>query len=53
MHNCVDLATCKDTIESYTCTCELGYVGDGVEGRWRTGCSGKTINVFKFLSLKS
>ena len=38
-HNCVELAKCDDTIGSFTCTCEEGYIGDGLQDS--TECSGK------------
>ena len=42
-HNCVDLAKCDDTIGSFTCTCEVGYIGDGLQSS--TACTGGNINV--------
>lgn len=41
-HDCVDLAKCDDTIESYTCTCNEGYIGDGIQNG--TECKGTTNN---------
>ncbi|CAH1251741.1 MFGE8 [Branchiostoma lanceolatum] len=31
-NNCHDDATCTNTVGSFTCACEEGYVGDGVAG---------------------
>ena len=29
-HNCDKNAFCRDTTDNYTCTCKLGYCGDGL-----------------------
>ena len=29
-NNCDDVATCSNTLDSYSCTCNSGYLGDGV-----------------------
>ena len=34
-HNCSHVAVCNNTIGSYNCTCQEGYVGDG------QSCSGE------------
>ena len=39
IHNCDIHATCGDTIGSFTCTCNIGFEGDGVN------CDGKRIFV--------
>lgn len=36
--DCVDEATCENTVGSFTCTCPPGFVGDGRESG--TGCEG-------------
>ena len=42
--NCAANATCTNTFGSFTCTCNLGYYGDG------TICTGK-CNTFPYLNV--
>ncbi len=37
-HDCGANATCGDTVGSFTCTCDNGYLGDGHTCRAVTGC---------------
>ena len=30
LNNCNESATCWDTVGSFTCTCNVGYSGDGI-----------------------
>ena len=45
---CHSKAMCTDTVGSFTCSCNLGYAGDGFI------CEGKTISMkFVFIFLRS
>ena len=47
MNNCADDAACMDSDGSFTCTCDTGYIGDGVT------CTGRSMfYVEKYVSLK-
>ena len=37
LNNCHADATCTNTVGSYTCSCDVGYTGNGVT------CSGSTL----------
>ena len=39
--NCDSNAACTDTEGSFTCTCNVGYTGDG------TNCTGKSIPLYE------
>lgn len=46
-HNCVDQAKCVDFIGSYSCTCEVGYIGDGMQDG--SECTGNFYNITNFI----
>ena len=42
--NCDAAATCTNTVGSFSCTCSVGYNGDGVT------CTGKFMRIFRLIS---
>ena len=43
-HNCHADATCKNTIGSFTCTCNVGYTGNGVS------CTGMKCSFYQLMN---
>ena len=46
-HNCAEGATCVDTDGSFTCTCNAGYTGDGVNCNSKLGTGIKLFAVIQ------
>ena len=53
-HTCHNDATCTNTDGSFTCSCKIGYEGDGQTCRAKNECSGRVENVtYRFLAFFS
>ena len=44
-HTCHNDATCVNTDGSFTCSCKIGYEGDGQTCRAKNECLGRVENV--------